>query len=239
MAGHRLRVRPGEAAPVNGVAVSGTASPDASILTGVSMPVENGPGDRLTGATINKNGSQIIEVGKVGANSLLAAPYFHGQFRRRRLRRSSRMNAPPCPFAVKRQPPRALAQHRHATTNNPSRSTMPIDANGTNRPMGTRMTPAMMVIGSPTTGPHEKKRPYAIAGKPGLRLDGRGIRYGKPRPILDVRRIPPHPPVHRRPASTRSDEPGRSAADKKDKSNSSPCPAGAVIQNPASWTPSI
>ncbi|MBC7738982.1 MAG: heavy metal translocating P-type ATPase, partial [Candidatus Saccharibacteria bacterium] len=72
MAGDQLRVRPGDAVPVDGVVVSGNSSLDESMLTGESMPVEKGPGDKVTGATINKNGSLIIAAGKVGADSVLA-----------------------------------------------------------------------------------------------------------------------------------------------------------------------
>jgi Cu+-exporting ATPase len=72
MAGDQLRVRPGDAVPVDGVVVSGTSSLDESMLTGESMPVEKGPGEKVTGATINKNGSLIIEAGKVGADTVLA-----------------------------------------------------------------------------------------------------------------------------------------------------------------------
>jgi len=72
MAGDQLRVRPGDAVPVDGLVVSGTSSLDESMLTGESMPVEKGPGDKVTGATINKNGSLIIEAGKVGADTVLA-----------------------------------------------------------------------------------------------------------------------------------------------------------------------
>jgi P-type Cu+ transporter len=72
MAGDRLRVRPGDAVPVDGVVVSGNSSLDESMLTGESMPVEKGPGDAVTGATINKNGSLVMEAGKVGADTVLA-----------------------------------------------------------------------------------------------------------------------------------------------------------------------
>ena len=72
MAGDQLRVRPGDAVPVDGLVVSGTSSLGESMLTGESMPVEKGPGDKVTGATINKNGSLIIEAGKVGADTVLA-----------------------------------------------------------------------------------------------------------------------------------------------------------------------
>ncbi|MGO4909859.1 heavy metal translocating P-type ATPase [Pseudorhodobacter sp. W20_MBD10_FR17] len=72
MEGDRLRVRPGDAVPVDGVVVEGRSSLDESMLTGESMPVEKGPGDAVTGATINKNGSLVIEAGKVGSETVLA-----------------------------------------------------------------------------------------------------------------------------------------------------------------------
>ena len=72
MAGDRLRVRPGDAVPVDGVVIEGQSSLDESMLTGESMPVEKSPGDPVTGATINKNGSLVIEAGKVGADTVLA-----------------------------------------------------------------------------------------------------------------------------------------------------------------------
>ncbi|KPQ05702.1 MAG: Cu+-exporting ATPase, partial [Rhodobacteraceae bacterium HLUCCA12] len=72
MEGDRLRVRPGDAVPVDGTVMEGRSSLDESMLTGESMPVEKGPGDAVTGATINKNGSLVIEAGKVGADTVLA-----------------------------------------------------------------------------------------------------------------------------------------------------------------------
>ncbi len=72
MAGDRLRVRPGDAVPVDGVVISGTSSVDESMLTGESMPVEKSEGDTVTGATINKNGSLVVEAAKVGADTVLA-----------------------------------------------------------------------------------------------------------------------------------------------------------------------
>jgi Cu+-exporting ATPase len=72
MAGDRLRVRPGDAVPVDGVVIEGRSSLDESMLTGESMPVEKAPGDPVTGATINKNGSLVIEAGKVGSDTVLA-----------------------------------------------------------------------------------------------------------------------------------------------------------------------
>lgn len=70
--GDRLRVRPGDAVPVDGVVIEGRSSLDESMLTGESMPVEKGPCDAVTGATINKNGSLVIEASKVGADTVLA-----------------------------------------------------------------------------------------------------------------------------------------------------------------------
>ena len=72
MEGDRLRVRPGDAVPVDGEVIKGRSSLDESMLTGESMPVEKGPGDAVTGATINMNGSLVIEAGKVGAETVLA-----------------------------------------------------------------------------------------------------------------------------------------------------------------------
>ena len=72
MEGDRLRVRPGDAVPVDGTVIEGRSSLDESMLTGESMPVEKGLGDDVTGATINKNGSLVIEAGKVGADTVLA-----------------------------------------------------------------------------------------------------------------------------------------------------------------------
>ena len=72
MEGDRLRVRPGDAVPVDAIVIEGRSSLDESMLTGESMPVEKGPGDAVTGATINKNGSLVIEAGKVGSDTVLA-----------------------------------------------------------------------------------------------------------------------------------------------------------------------
>lgn len=72
MEGDRIRVRPGDAVPVDGTVIEGRSSLDESMLTGESMPVEKSSGDAVTGATINKNGSLVIEAGKVGADTVLA-----------------------------------------------------------------------------------------------------------------------------------------------------------------------
>ncbi|MBN2369959.1 MAG: heavy metal translocating P-type ATPase [Vicinamibacteria bacterium] len=70
--GDRLRVRPGEKAPVDGVIIEGRSSLDESMVTGESIPVEKGPGDRLIGATVNGNGSLLMRAERVGGDTLLA-----------------------------------------------------------------------------------------------------------------------------------------------------------------------
>lgn len=71
-AGDRLRVRPGEAVPVDGSVVEGRSSVDESMITGEPVPVEKTEGDVLTGGTLNKNGSLIMQAEKVGADTTLA-----------------------------------------------------------------------------------------------------------------------------------------------------------------------
>ncbi|HXE90559.1 MAG TPA: heavy metal translocating P-type ATPase [Terriglobales bacterium] len=70
--GDRLRVRPGEKIPVDGVVLEGASSVDESMITGESLPVEKKPGDRVTGATVNGTGSLVIQAERVGAETLLA-----------------------------------------------------------------------------------------------------------------------------------------------------------------------
>ncbi|MDR7033776.1 heavy metal translocating P-type ATPase [Mesorhizobium sp. BE184] len=71
-AGDRLRIRPGEAVPVDGRVVEGRSSVDESMITGEPVPVEKTEGDALTGGTLNKNGSLIMQAEKVGADTTLA-----------------------------------------------------------------------------------------------------------------------------------------------------------------------
>ncbi|MEO8673390.1 MAG: heavy metal translocating P-type ATPase [Tahibacter sp.] len=70
--GNRLRVRPGERVPVDGVVLDGRSSIDESMLTGEPIPVEKNPGAKVIGATINANGSLIIRADKVGADTVLS-----------------------------------------------------------------------------------------------------------------------------------------------------------------------
>ena len=72
MAGDRLRVRPGDAVPVDGVIDEGASSVDESLMTGEAMPVEKTVGDPVTGGTINKNGALVMTAGRVGAETVLA-----------------------------------------------------------------------------------------------------------------------------------------------------------------------
>jgi Cu+-exporting ATPase len=69
----RLRVRPGERVPVDGVVEEGTSAVDESMLTGESIPIEKGPGSRVIGGTVNGTGSFVMRAEKVGSDTLLAA----------------------------------------------------------------------------------------------------------------------------------------------------------------------
>jgi Cu+-exporting ATPase len=71
-AGDRLRVRPGEAVPVDGTVIDGRSSVDESMLTGEPAPVLKVPGAALTGGTVNGTGSLVIEAQAVGADTMLA-----------------------------------------------------------------------------------------------------------------------------------------------------------------------
>jgi Cu+-exporting ATPase len=70
--GDRLRVRPGERIPVDGVVIEGRSTVDESMVTGESLPVEKGPGAKLIGGTINGTGSLVMRAEKVGADTMLA-----------------------------------------------------------------------------------------------------------------------------------------------------------------------
>ncbi|MDP9158882.1 MAG: copper-translocating P-type ATPase [Acidobacteriota bacterium] len=70
--GDRLRVRPGEKVPVDGVVLDGKSSVDESMITGESMPVEKLSGSKLIGATLNGTGSFVMQAARVGSETLLA-----------------------------------------------------------------------------------------------------------------------------------------------------------------------
>jgi len=70
--GNRLRVRPGEKVPVDGVVVEGHSSVDESMITGEPVPAEKSPGDKVTGATVNATGSFVMRAERVGSDTLLA-----------------------------------------------------------------------------------------------------------------------------------------------------------------------
>lgn len=70
--GDRLRVRPGEKVPVDGVVREGRSHLDESMLTGEPVPVARGPGEPVIGATLNGNGALVIEATRTGADSTLS-----------------------------------------------------------------------------------------------------------------------------------------------------------------------
>lgn len=70
--GDRLRVRPGERVPVDGVVLEGTTAVDESMVTGEPLPVEKGVGAPVTGGTINGTGSILMQAQRVGRETLLA-----------------------------------------------------------------------------------------------------------------------------------------------------------------------
>ena len=70
--GDRLRVRPGEKVPVDGVILEGATSVDESMVTGEPIPAEKGPESRVTGGTVNGTGSFVMRAERVGSETLLA-----------------------------------------------------------------------------------------------------------------------------------------------------------------------
>ncbi len=68
----RLRVRPGERVPVDGVVEEGESAVDESMLTGESIPVEKGPGSRVASGTVNGTGMFVMRAERVGSDTLLA-----------------------------------------------------------------------------------------------------------------------------------------------------------------------
>ena len=71
-AGERLRVRPGERVPVDGEIVDGRSAIDESMVTGESMPVTRGVGDKVIGGTMNQSGGFVMRADKVGRDTVLA-----------------------------------------------------------------------------------------------------------------------------------------------------------------------
>lgn len=70
--GDRVAVRPGQSVPVDGVIVEGQSAVDESALTGESLPVDKGPGDKVAAASINKSGFFLFEASRVGEDTTLA-----------------------------------------------------------------------------------------------------------------------------------------------------------------------
>jgi len=70
--GDRLRVRPGEKIPVDGVVLDGRSTVDESMISGEPIPVEKGAGDKVTGATVNGTGGFVMRAERVGGDTLLA-----------------------------------------------------------------------------------------------------------------------------------------------------------------------
>ena len=70
--GDRVRVRPGEKVPVDGIVLDGMTSIDESMVTGEAIPVEKQKGSKVTGGTVNATGSVVIEAQRVGSETLLA-----------------------------------------------------------------------------------------------------------------------------------------------------------------------
>ncbi len=70
--GDRLRVRPGEKVPVDGVVLEGASAVDESMISGEPLPVAKQPGDSLVGATVNTTGALVMRAEKVGSDTLLA-----------------------------------------------------------------------------------------------------------------------------------------------------------------------
>ncbi|MGQ3094635.1 MAG: heavy metal translocating P-type ATPase, partial [Roseateles sp.] len=70
--GDRLRIRPGEKVPVDGVILEGSSAIDESMLTGEPVPVSKRPGDKVIGATINSSGTLVMKSERVGSQTMLS-----------------------------------------------------------------------------------------------------------------------------------------------------------------------
>ncbi len=72
LSGDLVRVRPGEAVPVDGIVLEGRSSVDESLISGEPVPVEKATGSRVTGGTINRNGTLVVRADRVGSDSVLS-----------------------------------------------------------------------------------------------------------------------------------------------------------------------
>ncbi|WP_349437848.1 heavy metal translocating P-type ATPase [Pararhizobium sp. A13] len=72
LAGDHVRIRPGEAVPVDGIVTEGRSSVDESLITGEPLPVEKIAGAEVTGGTINRNGTLVVRAEKVGSDTVLS-----------------------------------------------------------------------------------------------------------------------------------------------------------------------
>src|SRR5262249_37747067 len=70
--GDRLRIRPGERGPVDGVVLEGASTVDESMITGETIPVAKAPGVRVIGGTVNGTGTLVMKAERVGAETMLA-----------------------------------------------------------------------------------------------------------------------------------------------------------------------
>ncbi|MBX4421351.1 hypothetical protein K4H00_25425, partial [Mycobacterium tuberculosis] len=70
--GDKLRVKPGEKLPVDGIVIDGNSSVDESMVTGEPIPVSKVAGDTVTGGTVNGTGTLLVEAVNVGADSVLS-----------------------------------------------------------------------------------------------------------------------------------------------------------------------
>ncbi|WP_209848759.1 heavy metal translocating P-type ATPase [Rhizobium herbae] len=72
LTGDHVRVRPGEAVPVDGIVTEGRSSVDESLITGEPLPVEKTEGAEVTGGTVNRNGTLVVRAQKVGSDTVLS-----------------------------------------------------------------------------------------------------------------------------------------------------------------------
>ncbi len=70
--GDRLRIRPGDGVPVDGVVLEGRSAVDESMVTGESLPVEKAPGERVIGGTVNGTGALVMRAERVGSDTMLS-----------------------------------------------------------------------------------------------------------------------------------------------------------------------